>query len=119
MFADVADDGESDDVLAGARVTLTRDHACFRALAWDVVLHAPVTDWDALARELEGAGCSDESRLPGDLHDFQLAGGHRLLVVRQTGRLQLRLHYRVPAPDRRWTALFVAEGLARLVGEGR
>lgn len=98
---------------AGARVNLgfTREVTCIRALAWRCDL--PVTsDWSALAAALEAAGLVPLRAVSGLLR-FRSPTGDEILMVVATGRVQLRVHYTVPAHERRLAAERLVQILVR------
>lgn len=103
---------DDEEQLVSERVVLTRDPACFRALSWVIELVDPITDWDEFHSRLLAKGWCESTRLPR-LWDLRQPEGHRLVVIPGTGRLQLRLHFLVPADERRAKALGLAEHLAK------
>lgn len=83
-------------------LTLTREVACIRSLAWRCDL--PVTtNWTALAGELAAAGLTPRAA-PGGLFRFGTTRGDDILLVAATGRVQFRVHYTVPHHERKFAA---------------
>jgi hypothetical protein len=90
-------------------LALTREVTCIRSLAWRCDL--PITtDWSALGRELTAAGLAPRATLGGLLR-FESASKAEVLLVATSGRVQLRVHYTVPQPERK----FAAERLFQLL----
>ncbi len=113
MSAPEADDDDPES-LTGEGVTVVRGHGCFRRLTWEIHLGEPPRSWPSFRDALVGGGFVDHTRLPS-VWDFEAPGGHRLIVLPETGRLQLRLHYLSEPDGRPELALSMASGLARLV----
>src|SRR5882724_5481787 len=83
-------------------LALTREVACIRSLAWRCDLPAE-TDLAALAAELEAAGLTRQATVRG-LHRFVSPRQDEILVVEASRRVQFRVHYTVPEPERRFAA---------------
>ena len=87
---------------APARLALTREVTCLRALAWRCDL-PPEADLDALAAALVAAGLTRQPTVRG-LHRFVAPSGDEILVVVASRRVQFRVHYTVPEHERRFAA---------------
>ncbi|MCU0654918.1 MAG: hypothetical protein MUF64_06400 [Polyangiaceae bacterium] len=89
---------------------LTRDHACVRGMNWRFDL--PPAAIEAALDALPSAGflpCPSPEALPS----FQSPEGHRVLLVRRTGRAQIRVSYTVPEGQRRLAAEAVFTAVVR------
>ncbi len=106
------DDGTL-DALSNDWAAVTMAHGCYRHLTWRVRLAAPVSSWEDLRAALVAAGHVDHTRVPS-VWDLELTGGHRLLVVPATGRVELRLHYLSEEGDRPALALEAASAVAKV-----
>ncbi len=84
---------------------LERDHSCIRSLAFRMDLEEP-SECPAFVAVALGIGFVEETPIPG-LAKLVGVEGHEILLVRATGRVQLRVSYLV-AQDRRRS---VAEAL--------
>ena len=92
-----------------ASLTLSREIACIRSLAWRTDLPTTV-DWGALGAALEASGLVRLAPV-GKMQRFGSATGGEIALIPVTGRVQLRVHYSVPEHGRR----FAAERLFQLV----
>jgi len=99
-------DGDPADDFGGA---LTVESGCLRERTWRYRVQRTVPAV-ALVAELERCGWVDESRF-AVLREMRHPAGHRILVVPETGRIQIRLDLDVPAPERRAAAALVATDL--------
>lgn len=90
-------------------LALRREVTCIRALAWRTDLPAAI-DWPRLGAALEAAGLVRRPPV-GALQRFATARGDELALIPTTGRIQLRVHYTVPAHERQ----FAAERLFQLL----
>jgi hypothetical protein len=89
---------------------LTRDHACVRGMNWRFDL--PPAAVEATLNALPSAGflpCPSPDTLPS----FESPEGHRVLLVRRTGRAQIRVSYTVPESERRLAAEAVFTAILR------
>ena len=94
------------------------EDTCIRHLAWRVVPAGdPLAAVSALVEALRAAGWPEERRAPG-LLAFPRPGGHRVLVVPATGRVQIRLHYTVPEAERPAAAQAILAELAAAADAG-
>ena len=103
------------ETLSNTWATVTVAHGCYRQLTWRVTLARPVRDWAALRAGLIAAGHTDHTRVE-TVWDLELTGGHRLLVVPATGRVELRLHYLSEEGERPALALEAASAVAEVAG---
>lgn len=90
---------------------LRRDPGCIHGLTWRL---QPRCDVD-LARLLRAIGAAGWKESPGigELLIYAIPGGHRLLLVPSTGRVQIRLDYRLDAAQRPLAAQAVVACLQR------
>lgn len=111
---------EGDDSFETGGLVAEPDHACLRRLSWRVRrVDRAAIDTVRLADSLVALGLEDSSRIAG-LRVVRDASGHELLLVHSTGRIQVRIHYSVPPPDRRAVARALVDRLAALgAGGGR
>ena len=86
---------------------LTVEAGCLRSRTWRYRVQRTVPA-AALVEEMKKLGWQDVSRSPA-LREMHHPRGHRILVVPQTGRIQIRLDLGVPEPER--TAAARAVGL--------
>ncbi len=114
MSAELDDDPES---ITNGDVTVVRSHGCFRRLNWELRLERAIASWSSVRDALVAAGFVDRSRLPG-FWEIEAPGGHLLIVVPVTGRVQLRLHYLSEPAARPALALALASELSRLAPAG-
>jgi hypothetical protein len=101
MSAVIANDASEPQALQ-LSLALTREVTCIRSMAWRCDLPANL-DWDRLFEQLQASGLSGVPAAKG-LARFANAGGDELVMVRASGRVQLRVHYTVPEENRRFTA---------------
>lgn len=94
---------------------VTRDHGCLHGLNWRLEL-APGCTLERLRAGL-GDGWIDRTVMPAVWHLEAVAGGHQLVVVPATGRLQLRVHYGVAREARLDTARAIARALGEAAGD--
>lgn len=90
---------------------LRRDPGCIHGLTWRL---QPRCDVD-LARLLRGVAAAGWKESPGigELLIYAIPGGHRLLLVPSTGRVQIRLDYHLGAAQRPLAAQAVVACLQR------
>lgn len=104
--------GRARDALATRRnvIRLTRDAACINGLSWRICIDGD--RFDLLVACLSSLNWSES---PGteDLTIFAVPGGHRMLVVHSTRRLQLRLSYLVEDAARPEVARLVGHVIER------
>jgi hypothetical protein len=110
---DGADEPEPEIVTDGV-VTIERDHACFRALSWRTTLAR--SSAAALRRALATVG-EDLTRDPR-LVVVRVPPGHHVIVVVESGRVQLRLDLASEPARRARTALALARAVADAVARG-
>lgn len=98
-------------------LALARDHACVRGMNWRCDVDPAAVD--ALLSALAAAGFTPRHSPPA-LPCLLAPAGHQVLVVRRTGRVQIRVDYAVPEPHRRLAAEAVFVLIARaLLGPPR
>ena len=90
-----------------------RDHSCLRGLNWRTDL-PPGGDLDTLVAALSRAGFARTSTAGSPLLVLRAPGDHEILIVPRTGRVQIRVHYLTPEPERRGAA----EGIFRSLVQG-
>lgn len=78
---------------------LEPDRSCIKSLLWRYHLPEGV-DLDAFIERLEGAGWVMKVNPAIPLVSLTHPEDHRLLIVRTTRRVQLRVHYTVEREDR-------------------
>lgn len=90
---------------------LRRDPGCIHGLTWRL---QPRCDVD-LARLLRGVAAAGWKESPGigELLIYAIPGGHRLLLVPSTGRVQIRLDYRLGVAQRPLAAQAIVASLTR------
>jgi hypothetical protein len=91
---------------------LQREHSCRHLLAWRADLPAPV-DMRSLEAVLMEATLFVCLEYPGFVTFEEDRSGHRLVVVPQTGRVQLRLHGATEMDRREGEARRVGDAIAR------
>ena len=82
--------------------SLERDHSCIRSLAYRMDLEEP-SECPAFVALALGMGFVEETPIPG-LAKLVGVEGHEILLVRATGRVQLRVSYLVSQDRRRYVA---------------
>jgi hypothetical protein len=87
---------------ARVSLALTREVTCIRALAWRCDLPL-ATDWAALAAALTAGGLTALPAVRG-LVRLGSDTGDEFLLVPNSGRVQIRVHYTIPEHDRRFAA---------------
>lgn len=93
-----------------------RDHSCIEALSWRISRSDGARiDLAAVARDLRAIGFAEVRRMNA-LEVLCDLAGHQVLFVHTTGRLQVRLHYRVARSKRCAAARAFAGALGRLMG---
>jgi hypothetical protein len=93
-------------------VTIRPANSCLRRLAWDCELSQRPAALELYAA-LRSAGYVDDSRADW-LYELRHGSGHSVLIVPRTGRVQLRLHYLTPAPERATAARALAQHVAEI-----
>lgn len=96
-------------------LTLSRDHTCVRGMNWRCDV-APAAV-DTLLAALTAAGFSPRPS-PAAMPTLRSPEGHHVLIVRRTGRVQIRVDYAVPEPLRRFSAEAVFAVLVRALASG-
>lgn len=100
------DQGEAVCVWDQAGLKVVVDHGCYAEMTWRYNF-ADEVDVVRLAHHLLEHGWRDHSRF-ARVREVESSGGHRLVLVPSTGRIQLRLHYLTTESRRREEARGVA-----------
>lgn len=82
-------------------LALSRDHTCVRGMNWRFDLPPHLVD--ALIKALLGLGYQQRPG-PAALPALRSPEGHQIMLVRSTGRAQIRVDYTVPETLRRFAA---------------
>lgn len=90
---------------------LRRDPGCIHGLTWRLQGACGI-DVAQLLRGVSAAGWKESPGI-GELLIYAIPGGHRLLLVPSTGRVQIRLDYRLGVAQRPLAAQAIAARLMR------
>ena len=91
---------KEDEFQIAEPLELRRERSCISDLLWRCELPEEV-NLEEVRRELHRCGCVQRgASSPLPLWVFFTAQGHRILLVPATRRLQLRLNYELPKPER-------------------
>lgn len=82
-------------------MNLERDHGCFADLHWRLDVGREV-DWTRVEGQLAGGIAVEDS--PSFLRVWRADGGHQVVIVPRTGRIQIRLDPVVARDERAETA---------------
>ncbi len=89
-----------------------RDQSCLRSLNWRTDL-PPGGQLDPLVAALSRADFTPTSTGESPLLVLRAREGHEVLIVRRSGRVQIRVHYLTPEPERRAAAEAIFRTLVR------
>lgn len=90
---------------------LRRDPGCIHGLTWRLRVERD-GDLTKLLRAIGAAGWKESPGI-GELLVYAVPGGHRLLLVPSTGRVQIRLDYRLGVAQRPLAAQAIVASLTR------
>jgi len=97
------------------RLAIRLGHGCHRLLSWECALEQ-IEVAQQIADCLPRAGFRDTSQFPR-VREFVNPHGHSVVVVPSTGRVQLRIHYLTPLPQRESSARLLASQIEDLLGD--